>query len=99
MVGSVAGAALILLGMFLFLRRRRRATRIDKQPDIQYGDSTYMTGGKPELHSDPVPPPARVYEMDASQNLSEMAVQEKPQELDAEQVKKPAGEPAREPQI
>lgn len=53
-----------------------------------------MTGGKPELHSDPAPPPQRVYEMDASQDLSEMAVHETPQELDAKQDNKTAGRPA-----
>lgn len=93
MVGSVAGAALILLGFFLFLRHKRRATTADKKPSLQGDDNTYMTGWKPELHSDPLPRPPRVYEMDASQNISEMEVHEIPQELHVEQVKKTPEKP------
>ncbi|KAL1856253.1 hypothetical protein Daus18300_010825 [Diaporthe australafricana] len=91
-VGSVAGAALILLSIFLVLRHKRRTAQADEQSE-PVKESTYMTGGKPELHSDPAPPPQRVYEMDASQNLSEMAVHERPQELHAEQVNESAGRP------
>jgi hypothetical protein len=47
-----------------------------------------MTGFKPELHSESVQLPPQVYEMDASQSLSEMAVHEKPQELNADQESK-----------
>lgn len=66
--------------------------RNNMQPDDQ-GDNTYMTGLKPELHAESVQLPQPVYEMDASQNLSEMAVHEKPQELNADQEsKKPEGE-------
>ncbi|KAK2601058.1 hypothetical protein N8I77_010533 [Diaporthe amygdali] len=92
-VGSVAGAALILLGIFLFLRHKRRATTVGKKSDSQGDDSTYMTGWKPELHSDPAPQPPRVYEMDASQNISEMEVHEIPQELHVEQVRKTSEKP------
>lgn len=79
--------------MILFLRRKKLAAQVDKQQNDQ-GDNTYMTGLKPELHSESVLSPPRVYEMDASQNLSEMAVHEKPQELSAEQASKTAGEPS-----
>ncbi|KAJ0123513.1 hypothetical protein J7T55_011978 [Diaporthe amygdali] len=92
-VGSVAGAALILLGFFLFLRHKRRAMTADKKPGLQGDDKTYMTGWKPELHSDPVPQPPRVYEMDASQNISEMEVHEIPQELHVDQVRKTPEKP------
>ncbi|KAG6367143.1 hypothetical protein INS49_001326 [Diaporthe citri] len=70
------------------------AAQADERPDDQGGD-TYTTGLKPELHSESAPPPPpRVYEMDASQNLSEMAVHEKPQQLSAEQANKTSGEPS-----
>lgn len=77
--------------MFLFLRRKKLAGQADKRPDGQ-GDGNY-TGIKPELPSEPVQPPPRIYEMDAAQNLSEMEVQERPQELDAERESKKVGEP------
>lgn len=94
MVGSVAGTALILLGVILFLRRKKLAAQLDERPGDQ-GHSTYMAGLKPELHSESSQPPPRVYEMDASQNLSEMAVHEKPQELSAEEAKRiTAAEPS-----
>lgn len=79
--------------MILFLRRKKLSAQVDKRPDDQ-GDDTHMTGFKPELHSESVQSPPRIYEMDASQNLSEMADQEKPQELSAEQANKSAGEPS-----
>lgn len=93
MVGSVAGTALILLGVILFLRRKKLAAQVDKRPEHQ-GNEAYMTGLKPELHSESMQSPPRVYEMDASQNLSEMAVHEKPQELSAEQANKTPGQPS-----
>jgi hypothetical protein len=86
-VGSVVGAALILPGIMLFLRRKKLAARASKEPADQ-GDNTYMTGFKPELHAEPVQLPQPVYEMDASHNLSGMAVHEKPQDLNAEQESK-----------
>lgn len=92
-VGSVAGIALILLGVILFLRRKKLAAQVEKRPDDR-GDEIYMTGLKPELYSEFMQSPPRVYEMDASQNLSEMAVHEKPQELSAEQTNKTPGEPS-----
>lgn len=81
---------MILVGAFLFLRRKKLAGQADKRPDDQ-GDGNY-TEFKPELHSEPIQPPPRIYEMDASQNLSEMEVQERPQELDAERQSKKVGE-------
>lgn len=81
----MGGAALILLGVVLFLRRKKLAAQIDQQQDDQ-AHGTYMTGFKPELHSESVQPPPRIYKIDASQNLSEMAVHKKPQELSAEEA-------------
>lgn len=92
MIGSVAGTALILLGVILFLRRKKLAVQIDERPNDQ-GDGTYATLFKPELHAESAQPPHRVYEMDACQNPSEMEVHEKPQELSSEQAKKLAREP------
>lgn len=77
--------------MFLFLRRKKLAGQADERPD-GHGDGNY-TGLKPELHSESVQPPPRIYEMDASQNLSELGVHERPQELEAERESKKAGEP------
>ncbi|KAG8162052.1 hypothetical protein KVR01_007817 [Diaporthe batatas] len=82
-VGSVVGTALIILGMILFLRRQKLAARVSNRGD-DADESTYMTGFKPELHAEAVQRPPQVYEMDASQSPSEMAVQEKPQELHAD---------------
>jgi hypothetical protein len=47
-------------------------------------DNAYMTGFKPELHAEPVQLPQPVHEMDASPNLLELAVHEKPQQLNAD---------------
>ncbi|KAG8162630.1 hypothetical protein KVR01_007108 [Diaporthe batatas] len=84
-VGSVAGAALLLLGTILFVRRKKLAVRASKTQGGQ-GDS-YDTGLKPELHAESVEPPRPIYEMDAT-NLSELAVHEMPQELDVQQESK-----------
>lgn len=83
---------MILLGVLLFLRRRKLAAEIDKRPDDQ-GDGTHTTLFKPELHAESAQPPHRVYEMDAGQNPSEMEVHEKPQELSSEQAEKVARDP------
>lgn len=84
---------MILLGAFLFLRRKKLAARqAEKRPDDQGGGD--YAGIKPELHSESVQPPPRIYEMDAGQNLSEMEVQERPQELDAERESKKVGVPS-----
>lgn len=93
MVGAVAGTALILLGVILFLRRKKLAAQVgSKQADGQ-DHGSYMTGFKPELHSEPAQLPRPVYEMDASQlrSPSELAVHEKPQELSADQGSKRTG--------
>lgn len=95
-VGSVVGTALMMLRVILFLRCKKLVAQADKRLD-HAGDGTYMTGFKPELPSDPVPQPPRIYQMDASQNLSEMAAHEKPQELSAEKTNRIAREPAGEP--
>lgn len=76
------GAALLLLGIILFVRRKKLAVRASQKQGDQ-GDS-YV---KPELHAESVEPPRPVYEMDAT-NLSELAVHEIPQELEVERESK-----------
>lgn len=80
-VGAVVGIALLMAGVLLFWRRRRRQL-VDSKPTASKGDASTIIE-KAQLHGDSLPAPAQLYELDGEQNSRELPVVEHPRELPA----------------